>query len=184
MMAETAFLAESTICYPPLFDQLRDLVARPTETAETLALSAVAASHEQNAGAIIVLSTRWAEDKGAELTCSGGSARLISKYRPACPIICGERRLAFDVIPVELTHTVTRNDQTARQLHLSRGVYPVWYPEPRGIPSDKWQTDVDNRIRWAVVLARSCPCIGVTKGTSLQLLNSTGSASSTPSVSR
>ncbi|ORX40929.1 pyruvate kinase [Kockovaella imperatae] len=121
MMAETAYLAESAICYPPLFDQLRDLAPRPTETAETLAMSAVAASHEQNAGAIIVLST------------SGGSARLLSKYRPACPIIC-----------------VTRNDRTARQLHLSRGVYPVWYPEPRGIPDDKWQTDVDNRIRFGL----------------------------------
>lgn len=60
----------------------------------------------------------------------GVSARLISKYRPSCPIIC-----------------VTRNEQTSRQLHLSRGVYPVHYPEPRGVPSEKWQVDVDNRIR-------------------------------------
>lgn len=44
--------------------------------------------------------------------------------------------------------TVTRNEQTARQLHLSRGVYPVWFPEPRGIPAEKWQIDVDNRIRY------------------------------------
>lgn len=77
-MAETALLAESAICYPPLFDQLRQLTPRPTETVETLALSAVAASMEQDAGAIIVLST------------SGISARLISKYRPQCPIICGK----------------------------------------------------------------------------------------------
>ncbi|WVO17326.1 pyruvate kinase [Cryptococcus depauperatus] len=126
MMAETAFLAESSIAYPPLFDQLRSLVSRPTETAETLALSAVAAAIEQDAGAIIVLST------------SGVSARLLSKYRPACPIIC-----------------VTRNEQNARQLHLSRGVYPVWYPEPRGIPTDKWQIDVDNRIRFGLRAALS-----------------------------
>ncbi|UOH80200.1 pyruvate kinase [Cryptococcus neoformans] len=124
MMAETAFLAESSIAYPPLFDQLRALTPRPTETAETLALSAVAAAIEQDAGAIIVLST------------SGVSARLISKYRPACPIIC-----------------VTRNEQTARQLHLSRGVYPVWFPEPRGIPAEKWQIDVDNRIRYGLRMA-------------------------------
>lgn len=77
MMAETAFLAESAICYPPLFEQLRELTPRPTETAETLALSAVAGAIEQDAGAILVLST------------SGVSARLISKYRPQCPIICG-----------------------------------------------------------------------------------------------
>ena len=58
MMAETAFLAESAICYPPLFDQLRQLTTRPTDTPETLAMSAVAGAIEQDAGAIIVLSTR------------------------------------------------------------------------------------------------------------------------------
>jgi pyruvate kinase len=78
MMAETAFLAESAIAYQSLFEQLRSLTPRPTETAETLAMAAVSAAIEQNAGAIIVLST------------SGVTARLISKYRPSCPIICGE----------------------------------------------------------------------------------------------
>ncbi|KAI5452164.1 Pyruvate kinase [Naganishia albida] len=121
MMAETAFLAESAICYPPQFDQLRQLTPRPTETAETLALAGVAASLEQDAGAIIVLST------------SGTTARLLSKYRPQCPIIC-----------------VTRDEFTARQCHLNRGVYPVWYPEPRGIPTAQWQIDVDNRIRYGL----------------------------------
>lgn len=37
---------------------------------------------------------------------------------------------------------VTRNQQTARQIHLHRGCYPFWYPEPRGIESHQWQTDV------------------------------------------
>jgi hypothetical protein len=77
VMAETAYLAENSIAYQSLFDQLRQLTARPTETAETLAMSAVAASIEQGAGAIIVLST------------SGISARFLSKFRPQCPIICG-----------------------------------------------------------------------------------------------
>jgi len=77
MMAETSYIAESAIAYQSLFDQLRSLTPRPTETAETLAFSAVAAAIEQDAGAIIVLST------------SGDSARLISKYRPQCPIVCG-----------------------------------------------------------------------------------------------
>lgn len=56
-MAETAFLAESAISYTGLFDQLRQLTPRPTETAETLAMSAVSAAIEQDAGAIVVLST-------------------------------------------------------------------------------------------------------------------------------
>ncbi|QRW05223.1 pyruvate kinase [Ceratobasidium sp. AG-Ba] len=121
MMAETCFLAESTICYPPLFDELRAVTPRPTETAETVGMAAVAAASEQGASAILVLST------------SGNTARLISKYRPNVPII-----------------TVTRNKQTARQIHLHRGCYPFWYPEPRGIEASQWQRDVDNRIRFGL----------------------------------
>jgi pyruvate kinase len=79
----------------PLFADLRNLTPRPTDTAETLAIAAVSAANEQNAGAILVLST------------SGNTARLVSKYRPEVPIL-----------------TVTRNEQTARQIHLHRGCYP------------------------------------------------------------
>jgi len=121
MMAETCQLAEAAICYPALFDELREVTPRPTDTVETVAMAAAAAAVEQRAGAIIVLST------------SGNTARLISKYRPSVPII-----------------TVTRNQQTSRQIHLHRGVYPVWYPEPRGITAAQWQTDVDNRIRYGL----------------------------------
>lgn len=77
MMAETCFLAESALCYPPLYDELRNSSKRPTETVETVAMAAVAAAFEQNASAILVLST------------SGNTARLISKYRPNVPIITG-----------------------------------------------------------------------------------------------
>jgi len=121
MMAETCLLAEAAICYPPLYDELRAIQPRPTETVETVAIAAVAAASEQSASAILVLST------------SGNSARLVSKYRPLVPII-----------------TVTRNEQTARQIHLHRGCYPFWYPEPRGIVDSQWQTDVDNRIRFGL----------------------------------
>jgi pyruvate kinase len=121
MMAETCLLAEHAICYPPLYDEIRNVAPRPTATVETVAIAAVAAAAEQGASAIIVLST------------SGNTARLVSKYRPNVPII-----------------TVTRNQQTARQLHLHRGCYPFWYPEPRGIESHQWQIDVDNRIRFGL----------------------------------
>ena len=77
MMAETCFLAESALCYPPLYDELRNSSKSPTETVETVAMAAVAAAFEQNASAILVLST------------SGNTARLISKYRPNVPIITG-----------------------------------------------------------------------------------------------
>jgi hypothetical protein len=76
-MAETCMLAEAAICYPPLYDELRNVTVRPTETVETVAFAAVAAASEQSASAILVLST------------SGNTARLVSKYRPNVPIITG-----------------------------------------------------------------------------------------------
>ncbi|KAF9388906.1 Pyruvate kinase [Podila verticillata] len=117
-MHETCVLAESAICYPPLFNELRDLTPRPTDTTETVASSAVSAAHEQTAGAIIVLTT------------SGTTARMVSKYRPKCPIIC-----------------LTRNASTARQVHLHRGCYPFHYTVERG--SD-WQEDVDARLKYGM----------------------------------
>jgi len=133
-MHQTCLLAESIICYAPLYNDLRALTVRPTETTETVAQAAVSSAHEQNAGCIIVLST------------SGKTARLISKYRPRVPII-----------------TVTRNPQTARQIHLHRGCYPFVYDKPRSTPlntsedsylspseSAPWQEDVDSRIRFGM----------------------------------
>ncbi|KAK4047411.1 Pyruvate kinase [Microbotryomycetes sp. JL201] len=122
MMAETCLLAEAAICYPPLYNELRALATRPTSTSETVAMSAVAAAIEQNAGAIIVMST------------SGNTARLVSKYHPPCPIV-----------------TVTRNAQTARQIHLHRGCYPMFYDQPRPETEGGWQVDVDNRIKYGLV---------------------------------
>lgn len=136
-MHEICKLAETVICYPAVFNDLRSLVPLPTPTAETVASAAVSSAHEQKAGAILVLST------------SGNSARLISKYRPHAPII-----------------VVTRNPQTARQVHLHRGCFPFHYPKASSAaasrlsatnsaiahlsPADNapWQEDVDSRIRW------------------------------------
>ncbi|CAO3638594.1 unnamed protein product [Cunninghamella blakesleeana] len=118
-MAATCELAESVICHPPLFNELRQLTPWPTETTETVACAAVSAADEQNAGAIIVLSK------------SGHTARLVSKYRPTQPII-----------------VVTRNEQTARQSHLSRGVFPFIYT---GEKEKNWDADVENRIRWGII---------------------------------
>lgn len=77
MMAETCLLAEKSICYPPLYDELRALTSRPVQTVEAIGMSAVSAAYEANADAILVLST------------SGNTARLIAKYRPNVPIITG-----------------------------------------------------------------------------------------------
>jgi len=122
MMHETCLLAEVAVPYVSAFDELRTLAPRPTDTVETCAMAAVSASLEQKAGAILVLTT------------SGSSARLISKYRPVCPILM-----------------VTRNEKAARYSHLSRGVYPFHFPEKKpDFTKADWQEDVDRRLKWGI----------------------------------
>ena len=58
MMHETCLLAEIAIPYANVFDEMRSCLARPIETNESIAISAVGASMELNAGAIIALTTR------------------------------------------------------------------------------------------------------------------------------
>lgn len=137
-MHQTCLLAEATICYPILFNELRSLTPLPTPTTETVACASVNAAHEQEAKAIVVLTT------------SGKSARLISKYRPNVPII-----------------VVTRNPQTARQVHLHRGCFPFLYATASSKEASRlsashsvdylspidlapWQDDVDARIKWGM----------------------------------
>jgi len=110
--------AESAMYYGPFFNELRSITPKPTETSETLACSAVNAVLEQNAAAIIVLTT------------TGQSARLVSKYRPPCPIV-----------------TITRISQTSRQVHLHRGCVSLFYEKP---PLADWDKDVEARLQWGI----------------------------------
>ncbi|KAM0245869.1 hypothetical protein ACHAQJ_010427 [Trichoderma viride] len=124
-MHEASLKAENTIPYVSHFEELCTLVKRPVSTVESCAMAAVRASLDLAAGGIIVLST------------SGDSARLLSKYRPVCPIFM-----------------VTRNATTSRFGHLYRGVYPFLYPELKpDFETVNWQEDVDKRIKWAVTNA-------------------------------
>ncbi|KAI0229579.1 Pyruvate kinase [Massospora cicadina] len=125
MMSQVTVLAESVISYDVLFNELRALTPRPTSVAEATCSSAVNASFEEQAGAILVLTT------------SGDSARLVAKYRPRVPII-----------------TVTRDHMTARQVHLYRGCFPFVYSQPKPSAAsdsgDAWQRDVEDRIQWGI----------------------------------
>jgi pyruvate kinase len=68
---------------------------------------------------------------------SGTSARIVSKYRPVCPIIM-----------------VTRNERASRYAHLYRGVYPFCFPERKpDFNSADWQEDVDKRLKWGIAEA-------------------------------
>ena len=102
MMHNTAIIAEKAISYSALFNEIKSLAVIPTPTTETCAVAAVSASYEQNAAAIVVLST------------SGTTGRLVSKYKPKVPIMM-----------------VTRNPRAARYSHLYRGMYPFIYDKPK-----------------------------------------------------
>jgi pyruvate kinase len=45
---------------------------------------------------------------------------------------------------------VTRNERTARQIHLSRGCYPFIYHFNNTSDDCDWQDDVENRISWGI----------------------------------
>lgn len=60
--------------------------------------------------------------------------RLLSKYRPVCPIFM-----------------VTRNATASRFSHLYRGVYPFLFPEEKpDFTKVNWQEDVDRRLKWGI----------------------------------
>ena len=121
-MSEACLKAENTISYVSHFEELCGLAKRPVSIVESCAMAAVRASLDLNAGGIIVLST------------SGDSARLLSKYRPVCPIFM-----------------VTRTSPSSRYSHLYRGVYPFHYPEAKpDFDEVNWQEDVDSRIKWGI----------------------------------
>jgi len=124
-MHETCLKAENTIAYVSHFEEMCTLAIRPVSVVESVAMAAVRASLDMNAGAILVLST------------SGDSARLLSKYRPVCPIFM-----------------VTRNARASRYAHLYRGVYPFLFGEAKpDFAKVNWQEDVDRRIKWGIAEA-------------------------------
>ena len=112
--------AERTLHHLAFFQQVHSL-NKNKHTNETLASAAVNASFEQDVQALIVLSV------------SGNTARLVAKYRPACPIIC-----------------ITTDQITSRQLHLTRGVYPVYCPLSFNPKDSSWAAFIDSMVTYGI----------------------------------
>ncbi|XP_009291639.1 pyruvate kinase PKM isoform X3 [Danio rerio] len=115
--------AEAAMFHRQVFEDLRRCLPLSTDPAEAIAIGAVEASFKILSSAFIVL------------TGSGRSAHLISRYRPRAPILA-----------------VTRNEQTARQAHLYRGIFPIYYNSPS---NDVWAEDVDLRVNFAMDVGKA-----------------------------
>ncbi|KTF73914.1 hypothetical protein cypCar_00048465, partial [Cyprinus carpio] len=115
--------AEAATFHRQLFEELRRSTLLTRDPSDAVAVGAVESSFKCCASAIIVLSK------------TGRSAHLISRYRPRAPIIA-----------------VTRNEQTARQAHLYRGIFPVLYNKPS---NDVWAEDVDLRVNFAMDVGKA-----------------------------
>lgn len=100
-MARIARRAEHDIDYIERFESRN--VKEQKDVTSAISHATCTTAHDLGAVAILAVSK------------SGLTARMISKYRPACPIICG-----------------TSNPKTLRQMNLSWGVQPVLTMEMKG----------------------------------------------------
>lgn len=94
-MAVIATRTERDIDYLKRFNKSQETIEKDNVT-NAISHAACTTAHDLNAAAII------------SLTFSGETAQMLSKYRPACPIIAA-----------------TTNKQARRQLNLSWGVIPI-----------------------------------------------------------
>ena len=98
-MAKIAESTEATIHYKKRFHQM-ELTETISNVTNAISHATCTTAHDLDAAAILTL------------TVSGTTARMISKFRPACPII-----------------GCTTNEKVCRQLSMSWGVTPVLFEE-------------------------------------------------------
>lgn len=103
MMSKICNQAEGDIDYRALYKKLRSGAVPPVPIPDTIASSAVKTSWDLEAKLILCL------------TETGNTARLVSKYRPACPILA-----------------VTSSEKVARQLTVCRAVVPYVVDSMKG----------------------------------------------------
>ncbi|RNF07720.1 pyruvate kinase [Trypanosoma conorhini] len=101
-MARICLEAQSATNQAVTFNSIKKMQTIPMSPEEAVCSSAVNSVYEVRAKVLLVLSN------------SGRSARLASKYRPNCPIVCATTRM-----------------RTCRQLTITRSVEPVFYDAER-----------------------------------------------------
>jgi pyruvate kinase len=136
MMHNISTEAESAMFHRLVFDEIKLQSSSNQDMMRAVAIAAVSASFECNAGAIICL------------TKTGKSPKTLSNYRPHAGIL-----------------TVTRDARVARQIHLWRGCFSLYYDQPVVEP---WEEDVEARVKWAIskgkefgILSKGSPVVVV-----------------------
>ncbi|KAJ3624123.1 hypothetical protein MTP99_017771 [Tenebrio molitor] len=114
--------AEGAIYQRQLYENLVSLKPPPIEPIISVAMAAVDASFKSNAAAIILLTT------------TGRSAKLISTYRPRCPIIA-----------------LTRFGRIAKQLMIYKGVIPIFYVQKS---EDTFAQNVEKKMQLGMTFGK------------------------------
>ncbi|XP_030762971.1 pyruvate kinase-like [Sitophilus oryzae] len=114
--------AEPAVYQRQIFNELIYNIPTPNEAIYSLCISAVEASLKSSAAAIICLTT------------SGRTAKVLSRFKPRCPII-----------------TITRYPRIARSLRLNKGVEPLIYLKTF---DGNWNKDVDERIQLGITYGK------------------------------
>ncbi|KAL1494152.1 hypothetical protein ABEB36_009796 [Hypothenemus hampei] len=114
--------AEPAVYQRQVFNELVFTVSVPNESIYSLCISVVEASLKVSAAAIICL------------TSSGRTAKLLSRFRPRCPII-----------------VITRYPRVARLLRLYKGLDPIVYLK---VFKGNYDQDIEERIQLGITYGK------------------------------
>jgi len=122
MMHAVCVEAESALFVRQVSSDLTQSIKPPLDPSEAVAMAVVEAASQREAVLIFTL------------TSSGSSARLISKYRPRCPIVA-----------------ITNNASAGAACNLHRGVMPYLCPLPREDGEGEANADwIEQWLQWAI----------------------------------
>ncbi|KAG5506972.1 hypothetical protein JIQ42_07692 [Leishmania sp. Namibia] len=119
-MARICLEAQSAVNEYVFFNSIKKLQPIPMSAEEAVCSSAVNSVYETKARVLVVLSN------------TGRSARLVAKYRPACPIVCVTTRL-----------------QTCRQLNITQGVESVFFDTDKLVHDEGKEARVATGVAFA-----------------------------------
>ncbi|CAG9767090.1 unnamed protein product [Ceutorhynchus assimilis] len=114
--------AEPAVYQKQIFNELVYNISSPNESIYSLCIAAVEASFKTSSAAIICLTT------------SGRTAKLLSRFRPRCPLI-----------------TITRYPRVARLLRLYKGVDPIIYLKAF---AGNYERDVEERVQLGITYGK------------------------------